>query len=186
MRVGIKFIACVVALLFTGCSRDAVHIGVPYNYVLPFSSFQVYTTYQSEVYVDGVHYGTTSSGVFTQDDGKVATYITGKFTPSKSDVGWSFYGRSNYDEVVRGFLQCNGKSVANTIPLLPYVLSADQYVNIYVTELECPYIVEPVPDSVLAYGFTLEYSDTAASLSPPDPISVEGVTAVYLGYGLIE
>ena len=101
-------------------------------------------------------------------------------------MGWTFCGRSNYDEVMRSFLQYNGKPVVDTAPLLPYVLAADRYVNIYVTELMCEHVIEPSPSCTLAYGFTLEYSDEPATLSPPDPVSVDGTAVVYLGYGFIE
>lgn len=117
-------------LLLTGCAKEAV--GVPYNYVLPFASLRVYVGCQSEVYIDGTIYGTTPSGILTQNSGSSAIYITDEFVPCKSQVGWTFCGRSNYDEVMRGFLQYNGKPVVDTAPLLPYVLAADRYVNIYV------------------------------------------------------
>ena len=171
-------------LLLTGCAKEAV--GVPYNYVLPFASLRVYVGCQSEVYIDGTIYGTTPSGILTQNSGSSAIYITDEFVPCKSQVGWTFCGRSNYDEVMRGFLQYNGKPVVDTAPLLPYVLAADRYVNIYVTELMCEHVIEPSPSCTLAYGFTLEYSDEPATLSPPNPVSVDGTAVVYLGYGFIE
>ena len=171
-------------LLLTGCAKEAV--GVPYNYVLTFASLRVYVGCQSEVYIDGTIYGTTPSGILTQNSGSSAIYITDEFVPCKSQVGWTFCGRSNYDEVMRGFLQYNGKPVVDTAPLLPYVLAADRYVNIYVTELMCEHVIEPSPSCTLAYGFTLEYSDEPATLSPPDPVSVDGTAVVYLGYGFIE
>ena len=52
-------------LLLTGCAKEAV--GVPYNYVLPFASLRVYVGCQSEVYIDGTIYGTTPSGILTQN-----------------------------------------------------------------------------------------------------------------------
>ena len=54
-------------LLLTGCAKEAV--GVPYNYVLPFASLRVYVGCQSEVYIDGTIYGTTPSGILTQNSG---------------------------------------------------------------------------------------------------------------------
>ena len=171
-------------LLLTGCAKEPV--GIPYRYTLPFTSLQVYVGYQSEVYIDGTLYRTTSSGLLTQSDWASAVYIEDEFVPRKSQVGWTFCGRSNYDEVMQGFLQYNGKPVVDTAPLLPYILAADGYVNIYVTELECEHVIEPSPSCTLAYGFTLEYSDEPATLLPPDPVSVDGTAVVYLGYGFIE
>ena len=155
---------------------------------LPLTELHVYQENYTPmpVTVDGDSYYASWVGLCggTDFSGNVPVY--GDFTPQRSEYGWVGKFDIAMFHTIRNFLTWRGVSVISADWFFGMCLNREISYNVYLIEIDFPYAVEPVPDTIVSYAFVVEESDGSTELIEPDPIELDGSAAVLLGYGFIE
>lgn len=196
MRVGIKRLILVVLqlVLLSGCTQEHYEgwDGKPIPGFepdkLPLTELHIYQENYTPmpVAVDGKSYYASRVGLCAGTDfsGNVPMY--GDFTPARSEYGWVLESNTTMLHDIRNFVKWRGVSTVNTDWFYGMRLNSETSYNVYLIEIDFPYVVEPAPDTIVSYAFVVEESDGSTELIEPDPIELDGSAAVLLGYGFIE